>query len=406
MPVPLETPPCKNCHEVVCLSISHPVEESLPSQKSSLFSKMLRKLVLSTVTLGSKFVMEVMNETKVYNSEKLSREILLRSPGRPLITVANHTSTVDDPMLLAAITPWSLLTSPSASRWGWCAQEFCFTNPIVSAFFTLGKVFAVRRGGGLYQPAMSEAMAHMQSGHWMHVFPEGKCDQDGKGVSELRWGIGKLIADSSVRPVVVPFVHRGMERVMPFGSMIPKSGHKVRVLVGDPIQFDDIFDRFNKLTENNPGWGDPWPPRREELYIALTKRVHRSMASLDRRLVERVESDEGAAGRRLIRSTSSNLEPGASVPVPGMGSGSKSVCYLEAGDDREEQLEVAVSTPSKTSPSVRTTPAFALAWSAPRIELLHGSLRLSLSSFTSSSPLAKLARTKLVLPAAAVRPLQ
>ena len=41
-------------------------------------------------------------------------------------------------------------------------------------------------------------------------------------------------------PAVVPFVHSGMEDVLPRGASLPKPGQKVRVLVGQPISFEDL----------------------------------------------------------------------------------------------------------------------------------------------------------------------
>ena len=41
-------------------------------------------------------------------------------------------------------------------------------------------------------------------------------------------------------PAVVPFVHSGMEAVLPRGASLPRAGQKVKVLVGEPISFEDL----------------------------------------------------------------------------------------------------------------------------------------------------------------------
>jgi hypothetical protein len=58
----------------------------------------------------------------------------------------------------------------------------------------------------------------------------------------MRWGVGKMIAKSVHRPVVVPFYHSGMEKALPLDNetgatlrWAPKTGVKMRVVFGDSI---------------------------------------------------------------------------------------------------------------------------------------------------------------------------
>lgn len=44
----------------------------------------------------------------------------------------------------------------------------------------------------------------------------------------VRKGVGKLVASCDQPPLVVPFVHSGMEQVMPRGKALPNVGKKVR----------------------------------------------------------------------------------------------------------------------------------------------------------------------------------
>lgn len=48
----------------------------------------------------------------------------------------------------------------------------------------------------------------------------------------VRKGVGKLVASCDQPPLVVPFVHSGMEQVMPRGKALPNVGKKVRRGVG------------------------------------------------------------------------------------------------------------------------------------------------------------------------------
>ena len=49
-----------------------------------------------------------------------------REEGKPLITVANHRSILDDPVMMASIVPWWCLFHPKYIRWNICTQERCF----------------------------------------------------------------------------------------------------------------------------------------------------------------------------------------------------------------------------------------------------------------------------------------
>ncbi|RSH91981.1 hypothetical protein EHS25_009352 [Saitozyma podzolica] len=87
-------------------------------------------------------------------------------------------------------------------------SDIMFTNPYFSRFFTLGQVIETYRGGGIFQPAVDEAVRLLQSGEWIHIFPEGKINQptinpDG-GLFRFKWGVGRIIMDSSIMPEIIP----------------------------------------------------------------------------------------------------------------------------------------------------------------------------------------------------------
>lgn len=68
-----------------------------------------------------------------------------RPEGEPLLTVANHASTLDDPALVAVMLPWEVILRPSLMRWSLCTQEICFETPAIAAFFGAGKVTSYAR---------------------------------------------------------------------------------------------------------------------------------------------------------------------------------------------------------------------------------------------------------------------
>lgn len=55
----------------------------------------------------------------------------------------------------------------------------------------------------------------------------------------------RMVADASVCPIVVPFVHAGMEHILKVGDWIPLSvSQQLHVLVGDPIDFRPLIEEY------------------------------------------------------------------------------------------------------------------------------------------------------------------
>lgn len=99
--------------------------------------------------------------------------------------------------------------------------------------FRAAKVLPVVRGGGLAQPGMVAAEERLAAGDWVHIFPEGTRSADGVTLGSVRKGVGRLVAampPDGPPPLVVPFVHRGMENVMPRGAVLPAVGQQVGAL--------------------------------------------------------------------------------------------------------------------------------------------------------------------------------
>lgn len=225
----------------------------------------------------------VFTRSSVHNREGMRAAVEGREPGRPLLTVCNHVSTVDDPFVISVVAPFRSMMRQETARWGWCAQEICFGHgPVLSRLFASGQLAPVSRGAGLDQPAVRWALEHMDRGRWFHVFPEGMCAGDpARPLGALRWGVGRLAADCAhPDPLIVPFHHVGMHRVLPLvggGGRLPAAGQRVTVVVGEPVSVRDLVERHERLVRNNPGWGDPWPPHREDLYESITGRVEEAM---------------------------------------------------------------------------------------------------------------------------------
>uniref|UniRef100_A0A7S2NY36 Tafazzin family protein n=1 Tax=Leptocylindrus danicus TaxID=163516 RepID=A0A7S2NY36_9STRA len=240
------------------------------------------------------------------------------NPGsnKAVITVSNHNSTIDDPVLFGLLLPWDLKLRPMKIRWTLCSQEICFKNPAIAAMFGAGKVLPIRRQGGIDQPLLLEFARKIAGGDWVHVFPEGKTNQGGTlganyfgtrsreeaaNIGRLKWGVGKLIAHSPKEVICVPFYNTGMEGVVPqkeTGEIVyvyPMGGNHVQIRVGGRIYFEDLIaehesihgplKKYTTTPTNGSGNGiHMWKSTEEEklLYSRITKRIEDQLLDLER----------------------------------------------------------------------------------------------------------------------------
>lgn len=235
--------------------------------------------------------MHGLNRVQVYGVEKLHDALLHRPKNKPLLTVSNHVASVDDPFIIASLLPPRVLMDAQNLRWTLCASDRCFKNPVSSAFFQSVKVLPVARGEGIYQKGMDMAIAKLNSGSWVHIFPEGSRSRDGgKTMGSSKRGVGRLILDADTVPLVIPFAHTGMQEIMPIGATLPRIGKRVTVLLGDPIHFDDILDAEG--VENIS---------RGKMYDAVASRIGQRLQQLKVQveklaLEQSVEFQQAAAG--------------------------------------------------------------------------------------------------------------
>ena len=128
----------------------------------------------------------------------------------------------------------------------------------------------IRRGAGINQKLLLDYARLVAAGEWCHVFPEGgiwqatqlggrKDPVEVARIGKLKYGVGKLIAHSPVRPKVVPFHFVGTENAYPqhpetkaLSNTLPRMGHKVTVRFGAQLHFDDL------IAEHEQVYGPLW----------------------------------------------------------------------------------------------------------------------------------------------------
>lgn len=265
-------------------------------------SRIAQGAVLSFLGFVSASITHVLNRTTVLNGDAFGRAHGGRAPGQGLITACNHASSVDDPGVIMPLLPWHwLLLRPERVRWTLCASDRCFGNALSAAILRHGRVLPVERGRGVRQPLMDECVARLERGDWVHIFPEGARQAPGAPLGQMRAGIGRLIADASPTPLVLPFAHAGMHALQPKGQTLPlAAGHEVHILLGEPLD----------LSAPLAAWRAGGVPE-EEVHRRLAEAVGDAIRGLKEE-VERVHAGKGGGAGGT---------GGARVPLLAQGGG-------------------------------------------------------------------------------------
>jgi monolysocardiolipin acyltransferase len=153
-----------------------------------------------SVAAISRLFLFAFNKTEVHGLPRFLELLKSRSDykarRRGLVTVSNHVSVIDDPLV------WGVLPLSFAAfhgymnhRWTFGSHDICFTNWFRSQFFTLGQTLPTHRiahsmHGGIAQPTLTE-------------------------------GVRLLTKISASRPTWNPHVKRGLERPEDFHSSWP-----------------------------------------------------------------------------------------------------------------------------------------------------------------------------------------
>jgi 1-acyl-sn-glycerol-3-phosphate acyltransferase len=196
------------------------------------------------------------------------REKLSRVRG-PVILVANHTSHIDTPVILAAL-PRRVRRRTAVAA----AADYFYRNKLIAAVVSLvfNTVPIERGGGGLGRHAAGHLDRLLDDGWSLLVYPEGTRSRSG-AAGRVRKGAAVLA--NRHRLPVVPIRVTGTGAVMPPGRFWPKrphgkagsKRHRVQVAFGEPIDSTEdageVIERVQRFFEQGGGGdGGARRPRR------------------------------------------------------------------------------------------------------------------------------------------------
>ncbi|KAK6041644.1 hypothetical protein COOONC_20852 [Cooperia oncophora] len=124
-----------------------------------------------------------------------------------------------------------------------------YSSPLRSRFFSLGRCVPCVRGEGVYQKGMDFCVEKLNHRHGLgHMFPEGRVTME---PLRFKWGVGRLIEDAVVPPMILPIWCTNMSSVWPnHPPYYPRFGHKVDVHIGEPFDSKMLLDELSE----KKGW--------------------------------------------------------------------------------------------------------------------------------------------------------
>lgn len=168
---------------------------------------------------------------------------------RALVMASNHRSYADP----------VILTMPMKKPVTYMAKEELFKNKLFGWFITKLGAFPVKRGTGDMQ-VIDDAVAILNSGRHLVIFPEGTRSKDGK-VGKGKTGVAMIAAKSGadVLPCGIIFegekLHFRSKLILKFGKVIPAS--EIAIEDASPKALKEVKKRImGEITELVEGTAD------------------------------------------------------------------------------------------------------------------------------------------------------
>ena len=177
----------------------------------------------------------------------------LRNSEIGLLTVSNHHSMLDDPILLSSILPPRIFSQPSLMRVGWCSGHICLQNFAFARFCEMGKTRPSMRLSGLGQPYLKDAANLSSADKWIHLCTQGRVFQHSEVRDDsdyFKTGSGKILATIYAQTdrlsMIITIYHEVNGDILPqqiddnkIESFLLRVSKKVYAIAGDSVT-DDV----------------------------------------------------------------------------------------------------------------------------------------------------------------------
>ena len=126
-------------------------------------------------------------------------------------------------------------------------QKGSLQNVCVDPFSEVPSAYTTNGEDSHLAPSAYSCNSHS----WLHIFPEGKIHQaPHKTMRYFKWGVARLILETSECPDIVPIWLEGLDQVMhesrKFPRFLPRPGKPISITFGDKVDTDAVFGNFRK----------------------------------------------------------------------------------------------------------------------------------------------------------------
>ncbi len=148
-----------------------------------------------------------------------------------VLLVANHQSYIDPPLVAVSMMHRQMHAMARASL---------FESKLFGWYIRMLNTIPLREDGKGDTAPMKDALARMNRGAAVVIFPEGSRSETGE-IGEFQRGAGLLIKRSKCP--VVPMAIEGAFEAWPRGRTLPRFRTRVWVQIGTPIEHDELMEQ-------------------------------------------------------------------------------------------------------------------------------------------------------------------
>ncbi|MBN2790001.1 MAG: 1-acyl-sn-glycerol-3-phosphate acyltransferase [Candidatus Delongbacteria bacterium] len=216
---------------------SNRVVEKWKVPKENLIFRIMSKIFTFLTSIFIWIWMYILNSSRFYGKDIIQRE------KAPYVFASNHTTMFDSGFIDCIVFLKKGMLNYKYLPYHTPEYGNFYKNWFMSMYMNFVKCIPLERGKGIDQFAQKLVTQKLINGGIVHIFPEGTRSRSGD-LLPGKGGVGKRIYESKVK--AIPCYHEGIRDILPVGKSMPRVGKKVRVIIGEPIFFDEFFKMENK----------------------------------------------------------------------------------------------------------------------------------------------------------------